>query len=158
MKPDADYLIRSLATNIANEVIPMVGTEYVRANLKLIVKLMFAAAADFDHAAARLIEENRQMRLIFSNALAVVEDDDLKESLKKAADGVDDDYRVSALDEKNRTLRTLLIDLHAHVEMVEGKGARRTEEAIWRELRDSTQRRLHAIMGIAGANSLLQDA
>ena len=45
------------------------------------------------------------------------------------------------LEAGNRALRSLLIELHAHVEGLPGDGARRIEAAIWRELAASTERR-----------------
>ncbi len=52
---------------------------------------------------------------------------------------------VSDLERSNAELRSLLIELHAHVETLEAPEARRIEAAIWRELVTSTERRALAI-------------
>jgi predicted DNA-binding ribbon-helix-helix protein len=48
---------------------------------------------------------------------------------------------VSALHERNRALRALLVRVHAHVERLDGDAARALEERIWTELVESTRRR-----------------
>jgi hypothetical protein len=141
MKPDADHLLRMLAGRLLMHVTPEVATEYTRSNVGLISLLMMAAAEDFDRAAARLIEENGQMRRIFSDAAAVVSDSDLRQRLEEAAVKTDEDFRVSALESANQPMRALLIDLHAHIEGLEGQDAKRIDNAIWTELAASAKRR-----------------
>lgn len=82
--------------------------------------LLTIAAEVWDGAAHRLVEENR--------ALAALLDDAAAES----------DLRLSALEAENRRLRAGLIEAHAAAEAA-GDTAR--EDAIWAELRASTERR-----------------
>ena len=156
MKPDTDVLIRNLANHLATDVIPEVDSTYLAADLAVVVKLLYAAAADFDHVASRLVDENSAMRHIFSEALPVIADEDLKGELNEALDTTESDYRISSLGKSNAGLKDLLCRLHEHVENLEGPVARQLEDAIWQELSLSTQRRLLAAMGIAAAGSVLQ--
>lgn len=145
MKPDADHLLRMLAGRLLTHVMPAISAEYVQSNIALVSLLMMAAAEDFDRAAARLIEENRQMQRIFADATAMVSDLDLKRRLEKAAGMVDEDFRVSALESANQPMRSLLIDLHAHIESLEGEDAKKIDDAIWIELAESAKRRSYMI-------------
>lgn len=145
MKPDADHLLRMLAGRLLTHIMPEVATEYTQSNIALVSLLMMAAAEDFDRAAARLIEENRQMRRIFVDATTVVSDSNLKQRLEEAAELVDEDFRVSALESGNQPMRSLLIDLHAHIESLGGEDARKIDDAIWGELAESAKRRSYMV-------------
>jgi hypothetical protein len=103
--------------------------------------LLLSIREEFDRAAARRVEENGAMRALFADATAAVRDTALRERLAAAAASEDASLRVPELEASNRALRTLLIELHAHVESLTGDGARRIEAAIWRELSASTERR-----------------
>ena len=155
MKPDTDFLLRSIAAELGSKIHPQVATKYGKANLEQIIQVLAALAEDFDTAASRRIEENQQLRSVFSEAAASVADDALKARLKKAADETETDYRISALDKMNRDLFTLLDELHAHVETLEGDKADQIEKAIWQVLQMKTMRRLPIIMSAAGAAALV---
>ena len=53
----------------------------------------------------------------------------------------DCDFHISALKKNNCDLRAALIELHAYIETQPGPDARRIEEATWKELLESTERR-----------------
>ncbi|MBW2374169.1 MAG: hypothetical protein JRF70_16705, partial [Deltaproteobacteria bacterium] len=89
----------------------------------------------------RRVEENRELRRLFAEAAPAVEDAELRARLEAAAAGSDEDLAVSALEASNSVLRVLLIELHAHVEELDSDAARGVEQAIWRELVASTERR-----------------
>jgi hypothetical protein len=90
------------------------------ANLGLSAALLHLAAEVWDGAAARLVDENRALRALL------------------ALDGADDDLRLSALKAENDKLRAQLIAAHIAAEAA-GDTAR--QDAIWDELRASTERR-----------------
>jgi hypothetical protein len=98
-------------------------------------------AQEFDRAAARHVEENEALAALFTDAAAVVNDAALRNELHAAASGRSSGLLISALHERNRSLRALLIALHAHVENIDGEAARRLEDRVWAELVQSTQRR-----------------
>jgi hypothetical protein len=103
--------------------------------------LLLAVREEFDRAAARRVEENRALRRLFADAVSVVAGDRLRARLRDAAATEDTSLLVPDLERRNNELRALLIDLHAHVESLPGDDARALEDAIWRELRASTERR-----------------
>jgi hypothetical protein len=65
----------------------------------------------------------------------------LRSRLLAACKTEDGSFKVRDLDKCNYSLRSLLIELHEHVERLAGDEARSLEEAIWRELARSTERR-----------------
>ncbi len=150
MKPNSDFLLRSIAKSLATEIHPLVDSEYHQSILKQIIELLVGIAADFDGAAARLIDENTEIRGLFADAVASIGDDNLKERLEKAAKSVDGDFKVSELDKSNQDLAGLLIELHTHVETIEGDEARRIEAAIGQALLMKSMRRLAVVMEIPG--------
>ncbi|HSD11783.1 MAG TPA: hypothetical protein VLF14_12390, partial [Candidatus Binatia bacterium] len=95
----------------------------------------------YDRAAHVRAEENEAMRRIFRDAASSVFDVGLRARLEVAAAERDASLRVSDLNTANDRLRALLIELHALVETREESWARRTNRAIWEELRESARRR-----------------
>ena len=81
------------------------------------------------------------MRELFFKALSVVQDASLIGRLRGAVDAEEKDYRISVLDKANCALQELLIELHSHIETLEGDPARRMEKAIWSVLEHCTSRR-----------------
>ncbi|HSD11145.1 MAG TPA: hypothetical protein VLF14_09185, partial [Candidatus Binatia bacterium] len=141
MKPEVDFLLRSVMEKLLIEVAPTVGDAYVRSNVEVMAVLMAAAAEEYDRAAHVRAEENEAMRRIFRDAASSVLDVGLRARLEVAAAERDASLRVSDLSAANDRLRALLIELHALVETREESWARRTNRAIWEELRGSTRRR-----------------
>lgn len=104
-----------------------------RANaLGLSAALLGMAAEVWDGMAARLVAENRAIRVLLARAGEVGLD------FVALAAGGDDDLRISALKAGNDALRAALIELQT---AAEAKGASDLEAAIWAELVASTERR-----------------
>jgi hypothetical protein len=141
MKPDVPIALQKLSMTLLAEIAPAVGVDYLQRNSAIAAIMLQMAAEEFDRAAARLVEENGVIRALFGNASPGVTDGALRERLERASGGSDPDLRVSALGRANKDLRALLIELHAHVEERSDSVAKRIEEAIWSELRRSTERR-----------------
>jgi hypothetical protein len=112
-----------------------------QSSVSVIGLMLTQLGEEFERAAARRIEENRELRRIFADAVDVVGDDDLRAKLAEAARGEDTNFTVSALEQSNCALRALLIELHVHVEELDSEPARRLEAEIWHELAASTERR-----------------
>ncbi|MBW2623484.1 MAG: hypothetical protein JRD68_11320 [Deltaproteobacteria bacterium] len=155
MKPDTVFLLNSLAGEVAEKMVPQLDSEYARADGGLIVELLLAAAGDIDTAASSHIEENRQLRSLFSEAASVVADEELGQELKTVAEEEEQDYKISSLQKKNNELCGLLVRLHAHVEILERDGARKIEDAIWNFLSARTFGKLPIVMSIARAKEML---
>ena len=141
MRPSCDTILQTVANSLMNEHMPAATTEKAQADFGLSALLIGVVSEELERAAARRIEENGELRRLFSESLAVVEEEGLREKLRQSAEERDGDYRVSVLDKANGHLLGLLIELHSHVEGLEGEGARRTEEAIWKVLENWTKRR-----------------
>jgi hypothetical protein len=138
-----------MATTLITQYLPGIEKEDEKYELALSAILMLVVSEEFDRAAHRRIEENRALRRIFAESLSVIKDDELKNRVKKASEKTEDDYHISILDELNCELQEVFIELHTHIEALEGEGARSIHEAIWTELENWTKRREFAIWDMA---------
>jgi len=141
MKPDIDRFLDVAAAYLMMELAPTLGSGYTQSNVGILGMMLAAVREEFDRAASRRVEENRAMRRLFGEAAPVVQDPVLQQRLHEAAQGDEADFAISALERSNASLRQTLIDLQIHVEGIDTPQARRVEEAIWRELAASTERR-----------------
>ena len=120
MTPDVPSVLSELAQLVLRNAAPDVP-DGERANALGLSSMLLALAAEvWDGAAENLVQENR--------ALAALLGDTAAES----------DLRLSTLRAENARLRGLLIDAHIAAEQA-GDAAR--DDAIWAELRASTERR-----------------
>ena len=156
MKPDVGRLLEVAVGHLMGETVPLLGrayehSAYEQANVGVLGMLLLAVRHEHERAAARRVEENRELRRMFARANAVVGAGGTSKRLAKrlaaAAKGEDTDLTVSALEESNVALRGLLIELHAAVEEIDSAAARTLEEEIWRELAESTRRRALPMLG-----------
>lgn len=145
MKPEVPLALQKLAGSLLLEVAPAVGADYLQRNTGVSAIMLQMAAEEWERAAARRVEENEALRALFRDSARVVADAQLGRRLTEAAGTRDPDLRVSTLEAGNAALRALLVELHAHVEGLDGAAARRVEDAIWAELRRSTERRALAL-------------
>ncbi len=145
MKPDVPEVLGQLAQTLIADLGPKIGEPYGQSSAAVIGMLLTVAAEEWDRAAARRVEENATLRALFREAAATVEGQRLRRRLEKAAEAADPGLRIGELARENETLRSLLVDLHAHVESLSGGAARALEERIWEELRASTERRALSI-------------
>jgi hypothetical protein len=141
MKPDVAHALERVMQALLTEVAPAVQPAYRQATVTMQAMILLSIREELDRAAARRVEENRALRALFAEAAPVVADAALRARLAAAAASADSSLLVPELDASNRALRALLIELHAHVEGQSGDAARRIEDAIWRELAASTERR-----------------
>ena len=145
MKPDPSHVLERVMQSLLGEIAPAIQPAYRQASVTIQAMLLVAIREEMDRAAARRVEENAALRALFAEAAPSVRDAGLRERLAAAAGQRDPSLRVPELEAANQALRSLLIELHAHVETLAGAEARRLEEAIWRELAASTERRRFAI-------------
>jgi len=122
-------------------VLPAISPTYHQGTVGMIATLLVIAADEWDRGASRRLEENQAMRDLFRKAAPVVSDKALSDRLKQLASSSDTDYRVSALEDNNCALRAALIELHTQIESQSGNEAREIENAIWKEIAKSTERR-----------------
>ena len=141
MKPDENLVLADFANRFGTEIAPQVQPAYLASAIGMSAGILGMIAEDWDRAASRRVEENRAVRGLFADAAGLALEPGLAARLAALAEGNDDDLRLSALEAGNEALRAALIDLHAAVEGMEGSAAKGLNDAIWRELAASTERR-----------------
>ncbi len=141
MRPQVGRVLQETLVNLATDVLPTIQPAFRQGALGTQLMLLATVAEEFERAAARRVEENQALRVIFASAQALPLDPDLGVRLAEASLREDPDLRVTVLDAANDELRALLIELHAAVEALDGPVAQEIEEAIWQELALSTERR-----------------
>jgi hypothetical protein len=97
------------------------------------------------------VEENIELRKLFSRALPAVEDETLKSGLAAAGGEMETDWRISSLDKSNNALLELLIELQAHIESVENERSHILKKEIWEVLKKYTKRREFAVWELSQA-------
>lgn len=135
MKPDIPAVLAELAGLVARNAAPDLDPAERAGALSLSAALLGMAAEAWDGAAQRLVEENRALRALLSDA------GDRKGRDAALAGAEDEDLRISVLSAANARLRAGLIALQAAVEAEDSPEARALESRIWQELRLSTERR-----------------
>lgn len=120
MTPEVPSVLAELAGLLVRNADPATPAAERTSALTLSSMLLMLAAEVWDGAAARLVEENR--------ALAALLPDSADEA----------DLRLSALRAENARLRARLIEAQI---VAEQAGDDQRQEAIWAELRASTERR-----------------
>lgn len=141
MKPDPGHFLGIAAAQLMMNVAPTLGTSYAQSNLTMMAVMLMSVGEELERAASRRVEENREVRRIFSEAVSIVRDAELRSKLEEAAAGRETSLKISDLEHANSELRALLIQLHAHVEDLDSEQARQIEAMIWDELVASTERR-----------------
>ncbi|HKN00326.1 MAG TPA: hypothetical protein VJX23_07390 [Candidatus Binataceae bacterium] len=134
-------VFQKMAQDLVERVIPAISPSYHQGTVGMIAAMLAMVSEEWDRAASRRAEENDRLRELFRDAAPVVENADLKRRLLELAKTQDRDLRVSALEANNCALRVALIDLHSKIERQKGPAARKVEDAIWKELVRSTERR-----------------
>jgi hypothetical protein len=141
VKPDVRRVLEIAAMQLMGQLGPALPTSYQQATAMALGAILLTVGEEVERSAQRRVEENAALRRLFEQGAAVVADGILRERLEQEAASRDDDLAVSALEAGNARLRGLLIELHAHVEELDAPGARALDDAIWRELATSTERR-----------------
>jgi hypothetical protein len=145
VKPGVEKVLEVLAGSFMIEIAPHVAPSYRQSSVGVSAILLTMVREEWDRAAARRVEENAALRALFRDAAPVVSDTELRHALETAAAEREPDVRITTLDAANDRLRELLIALHAHVEDLGSADAKRIDDAIWKELAASTERRRFAL-------------
>jgi len=145
VKPDPGRFLEIAAQQLLGSIGPTLPPGYVQSSVGLLAVMLLEVKTELERAAARRVEENCALRGLFAESSPVVADSALRDRLEAASHGDDESLLVSDLERGNALLRGLLIELHAHVETLHTPEASRIEDAIWRELAASTERRRLAL-------------
>jgi len=141
VKPDIARFLDVAAGYLMMQVAPGLAAAYQQSTVAMLAVMLLTVREEFDRAAARRVEENRALRDLFAAALGAVQSDDLRQRLAAAVGDSERSLAIPDLEAANAALRSLLIELHAHVEDLTTPAAGAVEAAIWRELIASTERR-----------------
>lgn len=141
MIPDVSTVLGGITRTLMLDIGPEITSPYGSLTIQLSAGLLSMIAQEVDRAAARLSEENGALRHLFAAARTAVSDPRLDGDLAAAGQGPPPSLLVSDLRQENRTLRALLIRLHAHLEDRDDAAARALEARVWHELAASTARR-----------------
>lgn len=134
MKLSQDTILHAVVVALREQVAPAIQDPFVEDVLRMAANQVSLVADAWDSAAALRINENQQMRTLFADSAGAVSDNGLAERLADAAQSSDPGYRISELDRENGRLRSLLVELHTHVETSASEPARVIERQIWRHL------------------------
>lgn len=141
MNPPVPRVLQGVAANLLTEVMREIQTPFGQQLVGIAAMLNLMAAEEFERAADRLVEENRKVRQLLADGLALLGEaapHAIREALEAPPAA---SLRISDLQRENDTLRAGLIELHAAVEAVPGDPARDLDSRIWDELVESTRRR-----------------
>jgi hypothetical protein len=141
-------VLYTIAGALVSQVAPQVATPFGQQTAGLSAMMATILAQEFDRAASRLVDENAAIVATFASAATMALPGALAEKLAAAVDAPPAaDFRVSALQARNDSLRGLLVELHVAVETIDSTEARVIDARIWDELRESTRRRHLAGVG-----------
>ena len=148
MKPDIARFLEVAVGHLMTKTAPALGPGYEQSSLMAGGAMLLAVRHEFERAAARRAEENHALRRLFAAAASVVQDAGLRKRLEEGAASQDVSLLVSDLERGNAELRSLLIQLHTHIEALDSPQARSIEDDIWQELSASTERRSLPMLGL----------
>lgn len=141
MKPDVGIVMQGFFGTLIGDVAPHLSAEYSMGHVGIMGLMLHMTAEVHDRAADICLAENTEMRSLFSHAAALVEDEALKQRLASAAATQDASLRISVLEENNKELAAVLIDLQVHAEASNASWAAGLEARIWDYLVATTVRR-----------------
>jgi hypothetical protein len=139
MKPDVDQVLGTSAAQLTGTLAPLLPGAYAMGSAALLGIMMMLSAQEYDRAADIRAAENADMRALFRECAASIDDAALKSKLLHASQTRDNSLKISMLNAENYELRRVLIALQTHCE---DKGLRDIERRIWSVLKASAERRL----------------
>jgi hypothetical protein len=141
MKPEVDQILMITAGQVLGELAPNLPTQYSQGVAQLAALMAILSAQEYDRAAEIRAAENRDLRALFAELAPQIADTALRAKLTDAAKDEDGSLRISALDQANYALRTLLIEAQEAVEATADAAARGAETKIWALLKRMADRR-----------------
>ncbi|MCE9650754.1 MAG: hypothetical protein K8R18_14125 [Parvibaculum sp.] len=148
MKPDIPDVLNGFTFTLLTEILPNLGAEYSMGNTAIMSQSLAVIANEFERGAEIRFRENEEMRALFAEAARVVDDKALAARLSEAAAGRDASLLISVLDAANGQLKTLLIELHAAVEVSKAAWAPALDAKIWDHLVAAAERRKLTLLSL----------
>ena len=128
--------LRGVADMLRTRIAPAIDDKFAGETARLADLLLVLNAGWVDDAAAIRVAENASIRALFADAGTEVADAALAACIAEAAVSRDPGLKISDLDAESDRLRTLLAELHAHVEDIDSESARDFSARFWRALAD----------------------
>ncbi len=143
MIPKAQAALDILADKVVTGLSPVISDEFAVGDSLLISGLMKCLSQDFDRAAQVRMDDLKAMGVLFQHSLAVLEQeagqDQMLSNIKQyLAQPQSPDLTISALTQAHSEASTLLIQLHAAVEVLDH--AQQLNGAIWQYLAQHCER------------------
>jgi len=146
MKPSVQAVLDVIMERIRDDALPSLGDGYAGQQLQRALQLLQSVADGMDDAAAWRFEEIRSLISLFTMALPSVPEHlplatALQQCLQQPSTWTPESLKLSKLDAQLDELRAHLTALHAWSETTATPAAKVINQAIWIELRQSTERR-----------------
>ena len=140
MRPDTSRTLQGIGVNLLMNVAGETKTPFGQQTVNIAGALALMAGEEAERAAERLTTENRIVRQLLADGLAV---SGVARAAVEAgiATPPAPNLLISSLQNENDALRRALIELHAAVEADPSPAAQEMNERIWAELIESTRRR-----------------
>lgn len=148
MKPDIPDVLNGFTLTLLTEILPNLGAEYSMGNTAVMSQSLAVIANEFERGAEIRHRENEEMRALFAEAAGVIDDKALAARLAEAAASRDTSLLISALDAANDRLKTLLIELHAVVEVSKAPWAAALDGKIWDHIVAAADRRKLTLLSL----------
>jgi hypothetical protein len=146
VKPSIAQLLATVATTLATRIAPELNPDsYAVGDARMATLLAALLAQETDCAADTLVRENREMRVLFLNALQHDLPSPLSDRLAGDAHIEEPDLKISTLSAAHDRLSETLIALHATVEALDEDWARVLNKHIWSLLLRGAESRLLAM-------------
>lgn len=140
MKPEVDQVLGLSAAQLMTALAPLLPAGYAQGQGSLLGILMTLSAQEYERAADVRVNENADMRTLFTALAPRVSNGALRETLLAAAATREGSLTISALNAVNAELRKTLIALQTHLESEAGSEAAQKE--VWDVLKRSAMRRM----------------
>lgn len=134
MKLRLATIVEGVEHLLKEKISPLLSDDFAINDVRMASRLLAMTRLAREDEVALKVEEHELLRALFADAAGVVDDASLATRLRDVAGSPPPGLTISALDAETGRLRTLLVDLHAHVEEQADEAARRIDRDIWRLL------------------------
>ncbi len=134
MKPEAGDALLNGAMTLMGDIAPLLEGGYGGGTTNTLGAMMMMAAQEFERGAHSRVEAIRDLKDLFARAASVVDNKALAGKLTDASKDEDSDLLITSLNQSLATLRSLLIELHIHIEGSTRVDAKEIEDRIWQHL------------------------
>lgn len=121
---------------LREKISPLLEDDFALNDIRMAGSLLALSRLAREDEVALKVEEHGRLRALFTDAAEVIDNAALADRLRSAAVAPLAGLRLSELDAETGRLRSLLVELHADVEVQTGDEARRINRDIWTLLRD----------------------